>query len=438
MRPAPALVAIALAWLVLGLAAAIQPALHVAWLAAGALSAVVAFADWLLVRAAPGLAVRREMAHALSVGVAAPVRLDLANRGARGLRLEIHDRHPGAGEAQGLPFHVTLPAGRTVRHTYQFTPHHRGDLDFAGCDLRLRSPFGLWERRITDPVSTQCRVYPDFSALAGYALLATDNRLSQLGVLQRRRRGEGLDFHQLRDYRESDPPRALDWKATARVRRPIAREYRDERDQRVLFLIDCGRRLSTGDTDARHLTHFDHALNAALLLAYVAARQGDAVGYLTFATPAPRSMAPRKSRAAVNQMLHTLFDVQPGLNAPDYTRAAVDATRLAGRRSLVVVLSNLRGEDDDALLPALSLLKQRHLVLFASLREPVLDATLAAPVRHLDDALTRIAAGEYAQMRERSLDRLGRSGAEILDVAPRALPIALVNRYLDIKRSARL
>lgn len=438
MRPAPALVRTALAWLVLGLVVAVLPALHLAWLALGALAAVVAFADWFLVRAEPRVAVGRDLAQALSVGVATPVRLDLANRGDRSLRMEIHDRHPGAGNSQGLPVSLTLPAGRNVRHVYQFTPHRRGDLDFEGCDLRLRSPFHLWERRITDPVSSRCRVYPDFSALAGYALLATDNRLSQLGILQRRRRGEGLDFHQLRDYRESDPPRALDWKATARVRRPIAREYRDERDQRVLFLIDCGRRLSTGDTDARHLTHFDHALNAALLLAYVAARQGDAVGYLTFGTPTPRAMAPRKSRAAVNQMLHTLFDVQPGFNAPDYTRAAVDATRLAGRRSLVVVLSNLRGEDDAALLPALALLKQRHLVLFASLREPVLDATLAAPVRHFDDALTRIAAGEYAEIRERSFNRLARGGAEVLDVAPRSLPIALVNRYLDIKRSARL
>jgi uncharacterized protein (DUF58 family) len=438
MRPGIALVAAAGAWLVLGALAAGLPVLTPAWQAGGAVLAVLACADWLLARRASAVEVARRLPGALSAGVAATVHLNVTNRGERALRIEVHDRHPRDGGVEGLPARVVLDPATTARLTYRFIPHRRGDMDFAGCDLRIAAPFGLWERRATAPIASACRVYPDFAALARYALLATDQRLSQIGVLVRRRRGEGLDFHQLRDYRESDPPRALDWKATARVRRPIAREYRDERDQRILFAIDCGRRLSAGDTDRRHLTHFDHVLNAVLLLAYVGARQGDAVGYLTFATPSPKAMAPRKSRAAVNRMQQGLFDVQPGMNAPDYMQAAVDAARLAGRRSLVVIVSNLRGEDDAALAPALALLGKNHLVLFASLREPVLDATLAAPVAGLDDALAHVAASDYAAIRERTLRRLRHAGAQVLDVAPQMLPIALVNRYLDIKRTGLL
>ena len=134
------------------------------------------------------------------------------------------------------------------------------------------------------------RIYPNFSVLTRFAILATDNRLSQIGMLQRRRRGEGLDFHQLREYREGDVQRQIDWKASARMPRLISREYQDERDQQVLLMLDCGRRMAARD-DA--LSHFDHAVNAALLLAYVSLRQGDAVGLLTMSGET-RWMAPRK------------------------------------------------------------------------------------------------------------------------------------------------
>ena len=71
-----------------------------------------------------------------------------------------------------------------------------------------------------------------------------------------------MEFHQLREYRQGDPQRAIDWKATSRTQRLIAREYEEEKDQRVLLVIDCGRRMAAKDDD---LSHFDHALNAGLL-----------------------------------------------------------------------------------------------------------------------------------------------------------------------------
>ena len=202
--------------------------------------------------------------------------------------------------------------------------------------------------------------------------------------------------------------------------------------------IDCGRRMSAADSDLSHLRHFDHVLNAALLLAYVSLRQGDAVGYMTFATPEPRYSAPRKSGATVNRLLNGLYDIQPGLMAPDYYLAAVALSTRLKRRAFVIVLSNLRDEDDDVLAPALRLFRQRHLVLFASLREPSLDETLVRPVRNLDTALTHAAAQDYLQERSRAIKRIEHGGTMTIDVEPRKLPIALVNRYLEIKRAGRL
>ena len=318
--------------------------------------------------------------------------------------------------------------------TYRLRPTSRGNLQFGPVELRLDSPLRLWQRRVRVGEPSVLRVYPNFAALSGYALLATDNRLSDVGILQRRRRGEGMDFDQLREYREGDSLRKIDWKASQRMHKLISREYQDERDQQVLFLVDCGRRMRAKDDDC---SHFDHALDATLLLAYVGLRQGDAVGLMTMSGE-ERFLAPHKSREMVNRILNTVYDLQPGLLTSDYYQAAVNLSKRLRKRALVVIISNLRDEDDDTLLPALRLLQKRHLVLFASLRERALDEAVDLPVRSFDDALTHAAAVDYRLRRDAAFRRLKQGNVVCLDVPPQRLAVALVNQYLDVKRSGRL
>jgi uncharacterized protein (DUF58 family) len=333
-----------------------------------------------------------------------------------------------------MPQRVTIPAHGWAEVRYGVRPIKRGPLLFERAAARIDSRSGLWHIRRRLGEATATRVYPNFAALTRFALLATDHRLSQIGVLQRRRRGEGLDFHQLREYREGDSLRSIDWKATARMRKLVSREYQDERDQQVCLLIDCGRRMAAQDDE---FAHFDYVLNAALLLAYVSLRQGDAVGFLTMSGE-PRWFAPRKSVPTINLILNRVYDLHPTLKTTDYYSAALELMKRLRKRALVVVLSNLRDEDDDTLAPALRLLQSRHLVLFASLREAILARALAARVDTFDRALTHAATAEYFQRRELAFRRLEHGGAVCLDVEPAELPIALVNRYIDIKRSGRL
>ncbi|HQC81087.1 MAG TPA: DUF58 domain-containing protein, partial [Accumulibacter sp.] len=281
----------------------------------------------------------------------------------------------------------------------------------------------------------EVRVFPNFARVAHYTLLATDNRLSQIGILQRRRRGEGMEFLQLRDYRQDDSPRLIDWKASSRVGRLIAREHQDERDQQIVFLLDCSARMRARDGD---LSHFDHTLNALSLLAYVALRQGDAVGLATFGHPRPRVLPPGKSVGTVQALMNAVFDLEPSLQVPDYLAAAESLGARLRKRALVILVSNLRDEDDDTLLPAVHYLRRRHAVTVASLRETVLDELLDAPVRDFDAALTRAAGLEYLQARRRQLALMRHGGAQILDVGPCELPVALINHYWARKRAGAL
>ena len=95
------------------------------------------------------------------------------------------------------------------------------------------------------------RVYPDFAQIARYAWLAGDRRLQEIGIKTYQQRGEGTDFKQLSEYRVGDSVRHIDWRATLRLGKPIVREFQDERDQCVMLLVDCGRRMRADDRVAR-------------------------------------------------------------------------------------------------------------------------------------------------------------------------------------------
>jgi uncharacterized protein (DUF58 family) len=404
------------------------------WTGVAVVLLLVALADaWVAVRL-PAPVVARRVPNALALGVRTDVNLRIHNPTTRDLRCELHDHHPATLEGEGLPRELELQPNGWTEVRYQVRPLARGETRFGRTEIRLFSPLQLWQVTRLVGEETPVRVYPNFRALAKYTLLATDNRLSQIGVLQVRRRGEGTEFHQLREYRQGDPQRAVDWKATARTQRLIAREYEEEKDQRVLLVIDCGRRMASKDDD---LSHFDHTLNAALLLTHVALRQGDAVGMLTMGG-VHRYLEPRKSIGAVHAMLNRVYDLEPTLAVPDYDQAARDVMRHVQRRALVILLTNLRDEDDDTLLPALKLLRTRHLVVLASLREAIISRALSARVDSFDRAVTHAAAAEYLALRERVFRRIGAAGVMALDVEPERLPISLVNRYLELKREGRL
>jgi len=432
--PSPSLPRLALLWLIAAIAASIWPEWLGAWLVGTAILGAVVLADLLLLALMRVPQAKRTLPGSAALNVWMDVPLRLSNPGAVRVHCDLFDHHPAECSQEGMPRALAVPARGWAEMTYRLRPTSRGNLQFGAVDLRLYSPLRLWQRRVQAGEPSILRVYPNFAALSGYALLATDNRLSDVGVLQRRRRGEGMEFDQLREYREGDSLRKIDWKASQHLGKLISRDYQDERDQQILFLVDCGRRMRAKDDDC---SHFDHALDATLLLAYVGLRQGDAVGLMTMSGD-DRFLAPHKSREMVNRILNTVYDLQPGLLASDYYQAAVALSKRLRKRAMVVIISNLRDEDDDSLLPALRLLQKRHLVLFASLREKVLDEAVALPVRDVESAFTHAAAVDYRRQRDGAFRRLRQGDVVCLDVPPAQLALALVNQYLEVKRSGRL
>ncbi|MFT4974827.1 MAG: hypothetical protein ACI8S6_000710 [Myxococcota bacterium] len=421
-------------WLTLGVLAVIWPALGPLWGGAGLALATALFLDGLSLRTSPTPDVTRRMPGSLAVGRWSEATLRLSSPAGRPLAVEVFDLHPDSFEVEVLPAMARLPAAGWADVPLRLRPSRRGRFTFPGVELRISGRLGLLSEQRAVDCGAEVKVYPDFKVIARYALLAGEDRTAQLGIHLQRRRGEGQDFHQLREYRQGDPSRAIDWKATSRRRQLISREYREERDQQVVILLDCGRRMRAHDGG---LSHFDQALNAALLLSHVALRQGDAVGLQAFSGQ-NRWLPPIKGRGGINRLLNGVFDLHPTTEPADFIAAASALLARQRRRALVVLLTNLRDDDSDELAAAVASLRRRHLLVVASLREVALREAYQAPIGGLPDALRAAAALRYLRERSGAHDALRARGVTTLDVEPPELPAALVNAYLQIKRSGAL
>jgi uncharacterized protein (DUF58 family) len=404
------------------------------WQVALGLTAVFLLFDLFLLyqRAIPEIST--DYQSSIPLGVKRTITLSIYNNSKSPCTLDLYDHFPIELNAQGLPVHLGLDADGGAEVKYQVTAKARGKYHFIGVQLHLGSRWGFWQRDFRLSLPGEIHVYPNFAAIPHIALLATDNFLSQMGIIKKPRRGQGQDFHQLREYREGDSMRQIDWKATSRIRKVISREYQDERDQEIIFLLDCGHRMRARDGD---LSHFDHTLNALLMLSYVALRQGDAVGLNTFGG-SNRWASPKKGYHTIQSLLNTVYDLQPGTDAPDYTQAASDLLVRHKKRSLVIILSNIRDEDNVELQAAVRLLKRRHLVLVASLREKSLDQNLQDAPIDMTEALRTSAIHHYLQERKTAFDALSSQGVTAVDVEPQQLGVSLINSYLNIKSSGKL
>ena len=434
MRPSGRAVALVFVLMLFAGGAAFAPALLTAWKSAAALAAGIVFLDFCRGSRLPDIELKRNIPRILPVGVWSRVELEFKNPENQALTLRVFDHYPDHCETAAHPLSLFLPAGRGRAISYFVRPRRKGDMVFSGIDLLVRSPMALWWKKNGAARREAVKVFPNFQEIKKYTLLATEYRLGDIGIKKQHKRGEGSDFASLRDYRAGDSFRQIDWNKTSRYLKPIAKEYQDERDQQVVFLLDCGRRMRHADADQ---THFDQVLNAMLLLSHVALRQQDAVGFLTFGGIRDW-FPPQKNARTLNRMLNRIYTMEPTAEAADYLSAARTVATLQKRRSLILLLTNTRDEDHEDLLSAMAILRKRHLVLLADLREKRLDTCLQQPVADFDDAVRFNSIHSYLEKRKKQHRALRRQGVLTLETLADQLAPALVNEYLIIKAAGRL
>ncbi|MBA4503359.1 DUF58 domain-containing protein [Marinobacterium marinum] len=403
------------------------------WWVMFGIAALVALADAVLLYATPRVEARRQLPGNLALGANARIRLEFSNPSARTLRISYMDHYPGSLVTEQLPAEVVLESGQSCQVEYSARPVHRGEAKFGDIVMRIQSPLGLWRLQRSVAAEQAVKVYPNFMALANLNFLDYEQSVAQIGAHLTQRRGSGQEFRQLREYQRGDEIRQIDWKATARQQRLVSREYQDERDQEVMFMLDTGRRMRAMDGE---LSHFDHSLNALLLTAYIALGAGDAVGVLGFADRC-RWVRPVKGRQGINHLLNSLYAVHSSAEASDVVQAADVLMQKQHKRSLVVLVTNLRDDDSGDLQAAVKLLARKHLVMLACLRESYLDEPLPEQP-NAEQTLNFCARTLYRDQREQLIRRLRGQGVMIVDAPPQCLHVELIEQYLMLKRAGRL
>jgi uncharacterized protein (DUF58 family) len=396
-----------------------------------AAAGLVLLADALTLPRRRSLSVQRTAGRVASLGKPHPVSLLLANTSRRAGRIAVRDGVPHELCPEPNRFDLRLgPRGRATL-SYVLRPRRRGAFNLDRVHVAARSLLGFWQRLMDYPAATPIHVYPDMKQLGQYALLARTNRLSLLGVRRTRRIGQDNEFERLRDFTRDDNYKRMDWRATARRQKLIVRDYQSSQSQRVIFLVDCGRMMTN---EAAGLSLLDHALNAMLMMSYVALRQGDSVGLISFSDEIHSFVPARGGMRQMNRLLHASFDRFPALVESRYDQAFRHLAAHCRKRSLVVLLTNIIDEvNANQVQKYLTNLVGRHLPLGVLLRDRRLFEAVEVQRSDGPQLWRAGAAAEILAWRHQVLADLGSKGVLSVDVFPEHLTAPLVNRYLEIK-----
>ena len=332
---------------------------------------------------------------------------------------------------------VSLPLARERhgegwRGETTLTPERRGTAIVARAWLRWEGPMGLGARQVDYPLERPVRIWPDLSPVRSPDL-QTFLRNAQIGLINRRIRGEGTQFEALSEYEPGMDRRRIDWKASARHTKLFARENESERNNQIVFAFDCGQAMCE---PVDGLPRIDRAVSAALTCGYVALKGGDKVALFGFARK-PQLMTPFIADARAFRRLQSAaagLDYEPV--EPNFTLALATLTAKLQRRSLVVVFSDFTDPTAaELMVESLGRLVSKHLVLFVTMTDSEIEELIAAHPQDIATLARAITADSLAQQRKLVLQRLRRLGIDVLEAPWDAIGSRLIDRYLAIRSS---
>lgn len=399
--------------------------------------AVAVAVDYLISEKAKDFRIERELDERFAMGAANEVAIKITNRSRRKVTFIIKEEHPEQMELlDPREVRLTVPPGRARSWRYRLLPTARGNYEFGNTALRFRTRLGLLWRQLTYPTACSVKVYPDIREAKKNELYAHRNRRPDPGLRRMRLRGQGREFESLREFVIGDEIRHISWPSTARRGKLITRQYTIERSQNVMVMLDTGRLMTAR---IGRLSKLDHAINATLSIAYVAAAGGDNVGMLAFSRKVISYLPPRRGRDQLNKILEALYSIEPQIIEPSYTRAFNFFDSNWHRRSLVIILTDLVDRDASAeLLAHTSKLARRHLPLIVTIGDTDLRELIRTEPAASADVYRQSVAEEILRQREEALSRIRHAGGLALDVPAGRLSLELVNKYLEVKERGLL
>lgn len=297
--------------------------------------------------------------------------------------------------------------------------------------VRTRGPLGLAACTRTVTEEAEILVYPDLPAARRIAIAARQSRYRDSGNQGRGPIGLGTEFEKVRDYQPDDDIRQVNWRATARLGRPMSNEFRLEEDRDLICVVDGGRLMGA---PVGAITRLDAALDALTAVAAVADELRDRLGVLAFDSEIRHRIAPTRQggRLAVRE----LFDLEPSTEQSDFRRAFHSLE--TDKRAFVLLFTDLLEETATRpLLEAIPVLARKHAVAVATIVDPELSAPLRNAPSSAADVARQAVALEVIRARRRAGAQITAAGARVVEAEAGSLGAACVREYLSSKARAR-
>jgi len=397
---------------------------------------IIAARDLALLPGRSGYSVRRSMPEPFSLGEPEEVAVVIQNRSAAGLMANVADHAPGGLRPTPRELPGQFDSNGLLKVSYRTYSPRRGAYAFGPVDLQVWREDGWWRRQVRLPDPQEVAVFPNVVAIKRIQLSLRRGLRAMAGMRRARPPGASTAFAGLREYVRGDDVRRVSWTATARRDRPVVVEVEAERGQQMIIALDCGRLMTAPAGD---LDKLDHAVNAALMLAWVAQAYGDRVGLMTFDDRVTSFIKPERGPIQLRRITEALYAIRPDYVEPDFGHAMTHLALRVGRRSMIVMLTDVQDPEASRELVAHALrLAARHLVLVVAMSDPAVLSARGDPIVSTSRAYEWAAAEEFVSSRRESFEILRRGGVLGLDVVAGRLSPALVERYLELKERALL
>jgi uncharacterized protein (DUF58 family) len=397
----------------------------------GVLAVLAAACDFVWALQPRGLAARIVTPDRLSIGERGALTATLAAAGyRRTVRLELIAEQRGEVEP-AMVVSGELAAGREARVALPIVPTRRGRVNVDAVWIRWRGPLALVEftRRIA--VDRPIDVVPSVRGVHGTALQFFVQE-AIYGMKVQHQKGEGAEFEALREYMPGLDSRFIDWKHSARHRKLLCKEFRTERNHQVVMAFDTGY-LMLDPVDG--LTRLDHAINAALVLAWVSLQGGDLVGTYGFDARVRHYTAPQRGVSSFPRIQRATAELEYQHQETNFTLGLAELNARLKRRALVILFTDFVDTiTAELLIESMQRVANRHVVVFVTQRGSILQRAVDAAPREFADVAKAVIAHEFLRDRSIVFERLERLGIHCLDVPSRGLSVALINRYLLIKQ----
>lgn len=423
------------------------------WLTLALLVAVIADIALLWYRRA--ISANRQVSDRFSNGDENIVSISVESTYPFPVRLEVIDEAPVQFQYRNLSFKVEAgksgdsgnsgDSGLSGKPAIQYTlrPTHRGVYSFGRIRVFASTWLGLIERRYTCGTSQEVKVYPSYQQLHQLELIAISQNLQEPGIKRVRRIGNNTEFEHIRDYLRGDDYRTVNWRATARLHRPMVNVYQQERSQQVYAIIDKGRVMQQAFTaspapsqggENGAMTLLDYAINASLALSYVAMHKEDRAGLITFTSGIETFVGADRRPGHIKTLLETLYAEQTDFGETDFSALSVAIGRHISKRSLLVLFTNFMGQVSlRRQLPFLQQIAHRHRLLVVFFEDTEIADFIDKKPLSEEERYQQQVAEKFVGEKQLICATLRQHGILSLLTSPQELTVNTVNRYLAIR-----